>query len=97
MAMTYATPALKQACDANQEILKKLTIVRTDAPRYGTPGPTSLNAQARHAHVTNQIGVAWVYGGSPLGTDQLILALGKKDNKAKPNNSGYAWDKTGKV
>ena len=56
-----------------------------------------MNAQARHAHVTNQIGVAWVYGGSPLGTDQLILALGKKGNKAKPNNSGYAWDKTGKV
>ncbi len=39
MAMTYATPALKQACNANPEILKKLTIVRTDAPKYGTPGP----------------------------------------------------------
>jgi len=95
--MTYATPDLKRACDASREILNKLTIVRTDAPRYGTPGPTALDPQARHAHVTNQIGVAWVYRGSPLGTDQHILALGKKNNKAKPGNSDYDWSKTGKV
>ena len=97
MTMRYSTPALKSACDRSPDILKKLTIVRTDAPKYGTPGPTALHAQARHAHVTNQIGVAWVYEGSPLGTDQLILALGKKNNKAKPGNSEYDWDKNGKV
>jgi hypothetical protein len=95
--MTYETPDLKRACEANKEILNKLTIVRTDAPRYGTPGPSALHAQARHAHVTNQIGVAWIYRGSPLGTDQHILALGKKNNKAKPGNSEYDWSKTGKV
>jgi hypothetical protein len=82
MAMPYSTPDLKRAWDADREILNKLTIVRTDAPRYGTPGPTALDWQARHAHVTNQIGVAWVYRGSPLGTDQ--------------RNSAYDGSKTGK-
>jgi hypothetical protein len=93
--MTYETPQLKQACEADQNILNKLSTIRTDAPTYGTPGPGNLDAQARHAHVYNQIGVAWVYRGSPVGSDQHILALGKKDDKAKPGNSGYAWDKKG--
>ena len=47
--------------------------------------------------MTNQIGVAWIYRGSPLGSDQHILALGRKNNKAKPGNSEYDWSKTGKV
>jgi hypothetical protein len=97
MAMTFETAKLKVACEADASILNKLTTVRTDAPTYGTPGPTALDPQARHAHVTNQIGVAWVYGGNPLGTDQHILALGKKNNKAKPGNSQYDWDKQGAV
>jgi|LNFM01.1.fsa_nt_gb hypothetical protein len=97
MAMTYETAKLRTACEADQDILNKLTIVRTDAPTYGKPGPTALNAQARHAHITDKIGVAWVYAGSPLGTDQHILALGKKNNKAKPGNSEYDWSKFGSV
>jgi hypothetical protein len=97
MAMTFETPQLKLACEADQNILNKLTTVRTDAPTYGTPGPSALDAQARHAHITNQTGVAWVYGGSPLGANQHILALGKKNNKAKPGHSQYDWDKFGKV
>ena len=97
MAMTYNTPALRLACEASQDILNKLTTVRTDAPTYGTPGPTNLHAHARHAHITNQIGVAWQYAGVPLGTDQHILALGKKNNKAKPGNSQYDWDIHGNV
>ena len=47
--------------------------------------------------MTNQIGVAWIYRGSPLGSDQHILALGRKNNKDKPGNSEYDWSKTGKV
>ena len=97
MAMTFETAKLRTACEADQDILNKLTIIRTDAPTYGTPGPSALHAQARHAHITNQTGVAWVYGGSPLGSDQHILALGTKNNKAKPGNSQYDWDKFGNI
>jgi hypothetical protein len=95
MAMTYETPQLRQACEADQNILNKLSIIRTDAPMYGTPGPENLDPHARHAHVYNQIGVAWVYRGFPIGSDQHILALGKKNNKAKPGNSEYDWDNKG--
>ena len=97
MAMTYETPKLLEACNADQDIVSKLLIVASDGPEYGTPGPTSLHPQARHAHITNQTGVAWVYGGSPLGTNQHVLALGKKNNKAGKGSSGYNWDKKGKI
>ncbi len=95
MAMTYETLELRRACEADQNILNKLTTIRQDGPTYGTPGPVSLSPHARHAHVYNQVGVAWTYGGSPLGADQHVLALGKKNDKAKPNNSKYDWDKKG--
>jgi hypothetical protein len=95
MAMTFETQKLKEACEADKNILNKLTTIRTDGPTYGTPGPTNLHAQARHAHVYSQFGIAWYYGGSPLGLHQHILALGKKNNKAKPGNSEYDWDKNG--
>lgn len=97
MAMTYETTKLQEACTGDQDIVNKLLIIASDGPEYGTPGPTSLHAQARHAHITNQTGVAWVYRGTPLGTDQHILALGKKNNKAPKGNSQYNWDKKGKL
>jgi hypothetical protein len=97
MAMTYETPQLRNACEADPSILNKLTEVRTRAPGYGTPGPTALDAHAKHAHLGNQTGVAWVYRGSPVGSDQHILALGTKNNKAKPGNSQYDWDKFGNI
>ena len=97
MAMTYETVKLQEACTADQDIVNKLLIIAADGPAYGTPGPTNLNAQAKHAHVTNQTGVAWVYRGNPLGTDQHILALGKKSDRAGKGNSGYNWDKRGKI
>jgi hypothetical protein len=56
-----------------------------------------LHAHAKHAHLTNDTGVAWVYRGSPVGSDQHILALGRKNNKAKPGNSQYDWDKFGNI
>ena len=95
MTMTFATQKLKEACEADQNILNKLTIIRTDAPSYGTPGPTNLHAQAKHAHITNNTGVAWVYGGTPLGSDQIILALGRKSDRAGNGSSGYIWDTNG--
>lgn len=97
MTMTFATSDLKEACEADQNILNKLTTIRQDGPNYGTPGPTALDRQAKHTHVTNTIGIAWTYGGSPVGEDQHILALGKKSDRAKPNNSGYSWDSRGRV
>ncbi|MEP7730458.1 hypothetical protein [Marinomonas primoryensis] len=95
MAMTYATQKLRDACEADQKILNKLNIIKDDAPTYGTPGPTNLDAQAKHAHITNQTGIAWIYGGAPIGSDQLILALGRKSDKAGNGSSGYIWDKNG--
>jgi hypothetical protein len=97
MAMTYETAELRTACEADQSILNKLTEVRSRAPEYGTKGPTALHAHAKHAHLTNDTGVAWVYRGSPVGSDQHILALGRKNNKAKPGNSQYDWDKFGNI
>jgi hypothetical protein len=96
MAMTYETAQLRTACEADQSILNKLTEVRTRAPGYGTPGPSALDAHAKHAHLTNDTGIAWVYRGKN-GADQHILALGRKDDKAKPNNSKYRWDKFGDI
>lgn len=95
MSMTFATAELKQACMGDASIMTKLTTIRTDAPAYGTPGPEALDAHARHAHLTNQTGIAWIYRGRPLGADQHILALGRKNNKAKPGHSQYDWSAHG--
>jgi hypothetical protein len=97
MTMHYATQDLRNACEADANILNKLTVVRTDGPAYGTPGPSALDAQARHAHVYADIGVAWRYAGTPLGSDQFILALGRKNDKAAQGNSGYKWSATGRI
>lgn len=97
MTMTFETAKLRDACNADQDILNKLTIIRSDAPTYGDPGPENLGDHTRHAHITNTLGVAWRYQGTPLGSDQHILALGKKNNKAKSGNSQYDWDENGKV
>jgi hypothetical protein len=96
MAMTYETAELRATCEADQSILNKLTEVRTRAPGYGTPGPTALDPHAKHAHLTNDTGVAWVYRGKD-GIDQHILALGRKNDKARPNNSKYDWNKFGNI
>lgn len=95
MTMTYATQSLREACEKDQKILNKLSIIKTDAPNYGTPGPTNLDAHAKHAHITNQTGIAWIYGGTPIGSDQFILALGRKKDNAGNGSSGYIWDKNG--
>gem|GEM_PF-3119243 len=97
MALTYATPKLQTACQGDQMIMNKIAIIVSDNPMYGTPGPTGLSPQAKHAHYTNGFGVAWKYGGVPFGADVHILALGKKDNKAAANMSQYAWSDKGKV
>jgi hypothetical protein len=97
MPMTFETPQLKQRCLEDKDVMEKLTMIRTDAPTYGTPGPTALDAKARHHHLTDKTGIAWVYRGNPVGEDQHILALGRKNNKAKPNNSQYDWDKRGNI
>jgi hypothetical protein len=96
MAMTYETAQLRNACEADQSILNKLTEVRTRAPGYGTRGPSALDPHAKHAHLTNDTGIAWVYRGQN-GVDQHILALGRKTDRPKANNSGYAWDKFGNI
>lgn len=95
MTMTFETQALKDACEADQNILNKLTVIRTDAPDYGTPGPTALDANAKHAHVYNAVGVAWVYRGTLAAPQPHILALGRKNDKASAGNSKYDWSKKG--
>ena len=97
MALTYATVKLQTACQSDQMIINKIAVIVSDQPLYGTPGPTGLASNAKHAHYTNGFGIAWKYGGVPYGADVLILALGKKDNKAAANMSQYAWSDKGKV
>ncbi|PCE65285.1 hypothetical protein [Salinivibrio sp. YCSC6] len=93
MTMTYATQKLKEACEADINILNKLTEVKDRAPNYDTPGPRNLDQHAKHAHITNNTGIAWVYTND--GNDQHILALGRKSDGAGSGNSGYIWDKNG--
>jgi hypothetical protein len=65
MAMTFATAELKLACESDTGILNILTEIRlrASAGTYGTPGPTSLEGNARHHHITNKTGIAWAYAG----------------------------------
>jgi hypothetical protein len=95
MAMTFSTLELKTACMADGYVMNKLTVIRESGMTYGTPGPKCLDNQAHHAHVTGQIGVAWLWTSA---TDVTILALGKKHNRqGGGQDSGYDWNKKGKV
>ena len=99
MAMTFATDELKLACMADSGIMNILTEIRlrATAGTYGTPGPTSLDAHARHHHLTNRTGIAWVYQGDG-NADQQILALGAKHNRnTGRGDSGYDWDSRGRI
>ena len=95
MARTYATPRLQTACESDQDIMNKLDVIAEGSATYGTPGPRSLDPHARHAHVTNISAIAWKPTGIPVGTDQLILALGQKSGQAGPFDSGYKWSAKG--
>lgn len=99
MAMTFATMELKLACESDTGILNILTEIRlgASAGTYGTPGPTSLDAHARHHHITNKTGIAWLYAGQN-NINQQILALGKKHNRnTGRGDSGYDWDNKGRI
>ena len=99
MAMTFATDALRLSCMAHAGVMNILTEIRLNAASgtYGTAGPTSLDAHARHHHITNRTGIAWTYGG--VGNiDQHILALGEKHNRnTGRGDSGYDWDNRGRI
>ena len=93
MAMTFATPTLKDACMGSDATMSKLTAIREDGAGRGTPGPTTLAYNAEHRHITNNTGVAYVFTGS----DVLILALGKKHNRnTGRGDSGYDWHDDGR-
>jgi hypothetical protein len=99
MAMTFQTPELQLACMDDQGVMNMLTGIRLGANggNYGTPGPTILDAHARHHHLTNRTGIAWVYRGVN-NVDQHILALGAKHNRnTGRGDSGYDWDDRGRV
>lgn len=96
MTMTFETQDLKDACEAHPLILGKLTEIKDRAPVYGTPGPTALHADAKHAHIGSKTGVAWYYHGDK-GCHQHILALGKKNDNAGSGTSQYDWSKKGDV
>jgi len=97
--MTFATPALREACEGSKAALEKLTTIKYSAPNYGTPGPDLFGA-AKHAHITNKIGVAWTYTLNPQTGqyDVHIHALGEKHNRNRGRgDSGYDWDASGNV
>jgi hypothetical protein len=99
MAMTFATPALRLSCMGHAGVMNILTEIRLNAASgtYGTAGPTTLDAHARHHHITNRTGIAWVYSGAN-NVDQLILALGEKHNRnTGRGDSGYDWDNRGQI
>jgi hypothetical protein len=99
MAMTFANDTLKMNCMAHTGVMNILTEIRLNASAgtYGTVGPATLDAHARHHHITNRTGIAWVYSGVS-NVDQLILALGEKHNRnTGRGDSGYDWDARGQI
>ncbi len=99
MAMTFETPELQLACMADNGAMGKLTEIRLGAPAgvYGDPGPTDLDPHARHHHINNRTGIAWVYQGAN-NANQHILALGTKHNRnVGRGDSGYDWDRRGRI
>jgi hypothetical protein len=99
MAMIFATPELQMACIADTGAMNILTEIRLNAASgtYGTLGPRNLAAGARHHHITNRTGIAWVYQGVN-NVDQHILALGAKHNRnTGRGDSGYDWSDTGNI
>jgi hypothetical protein len=97
--MTFATPALRTSCEDSKAVLEKLTTIKYNAPNYGTPGPGNFGA-AKHAHITNKIGIAWTYTLNPQTGqyDVHIHALGEKHNRnTGRGDSGYDWDANGNV
>jgi len=96
--MTFATPQLREICEASPATLNKLTSIKYGAPSYGTPGPSNLGA-AKHAHITNSVGIAFTYTLNPVTReyDVHVNALGEKHNRRSSGDSHYDWDASGNV
>lgn len=91
MSMTFETERLKQACMADDAVMRKLTEIRENGSGWGTPGPRNLDTSALHCHYSYSGGIAFRWSGS----DVHILALGVKNDKAKQGNNKYDWDTNG--
>lgn len=94
----YANPKLQEVCEASKGIREKLLSIEASPGTYGTSGPSKYHKHARHAHLNNTTGICWmpVPDGNG-GFSALIMALGEKNNQAKPGFSQYDWDPKGKI
>ena len=92
--VTFSTEDLRSTCNSSTSIDMKIETIKSAESTYGTPGPSSLHAHARHTHLSNQTGIAWVYTDDE---NVCILALGKKDNSRGRTTSGYNWSERGNV
>jgi hypothetical protein len=97
----FATPELREKFRGNQDYARKIDEIVDRGPQFGTPGPTILDSQAKHCHVDNQIGIAWIYLPGVFQDPKQapcarILALGRKDNSTG-GTSGYKWSNKGDV
>jgi hypothetical protein len=94
MPMVFDNQTLKDACMGSDATMEKLTAIRQDGPlRGGTPGPTALHISAKHRHITNNTGIAYVWDGDTI----TVLALGKKHNRnTGRGDSGYDWNNDGR-
>lgn len=100
--VSFATTQLKDKFKGNQDYARKVDEIVDRGPTFGTPGPTSLNAQAKHCHVDNQVGIAWIYLPGVFQNPKQepcaeILALGRKNGSSGQGNSGYKWSQTGDI
>ena len=93
MAMTFQTDELKTNCMLSPNVMRMLTQIREDGSgRGGTQGPRGLARHARHRHITNDYGIAYVWTNQNVH----ILALGQKHNRNKGRgDSGYDWSLQG--
>lgn len=93
MHVTFETSALKDNVMLDDQAMNKLTEIKQNGVGWGTPGPKNLYGSALHCHYSYSHGMAFVW----RTCDLHILALGKKNSKAKSGNSGYDWSTTGDI
>ena len=100
--VTFATDELRDKFKGNEDYSDKINEIVDRATAYGKEGPKNLGSDVKHCHITDQVGIAWRYLSGAFKNPKQepfaeILALGRKNEKAKPGNSGYEWSKKGDI
>ena len=95
ITMAWRTQAINGDVLAKKKLDEIVAEGYPDGKSHSTPGPRSQASDALHRHYGYELALAFNYSSS--GDTLHVLALGKKNDKAKQGNSGYDWSDKGKV